>query len=144
LGGCGRFDHSPVAHVVSGCLRRSSDVTRASRRQLDALPGLTHDSIAVGHSWRRECAICAFITPLGRVRYIASRGVCAHPGVRQPFGAFEKAQQQLQSPKVRRIKRRTRLQTYVSSNISRNEEAMTHRNRQPRGGFTRLERSQLI
>ena len=95
-----------VAHVVSGCLRRSSDVTaRIAGGSLIAFaPGLTQDqALQVGHLMAERVRDMRIHHPRSAVlRYISiSVGVCAAvPGASDsPSGILEKAQQQLQLAK---------------------------------------------
>lgn len=95
-----------VAHVVSGCLRRSSDVTaRIDGGSLIAFaPGLTHEqALQVGHLMAERVRDLRIHHPRSAVlRYISiSVGVCAAvPGAADsPSGLLEKAQQQLQLAK---------------------------------------------
>src|ERR1700683_2457122 len=90
-----------VAHVVSGCLRRSSDVTaRIAGGSLIAFaPGLTHEqALQVGHLMAERVRDMRIHHPRSAVlRYISiSVGVCAAiPGAADsPSGLLEKAQQQ--------------------------------------------------
>jgi two-component system cell cycle response regulator len=95
-----------VAHVVSACLRRSSDVTaRIDGGSLIAFaPGLTHEqALRVGHLMAERVRELRIHHPRSAVlRYISvSVGVCAAtPGASDsPSGLLEKAQQQLQLAK---------------------------------------------
>jgi len=95
-----------VAHVVSGCLRRSSDVTaRIDGGSLIAFaPGLTHEqALQIGHLMAERVREMRIHHPRSAVlRYISiSVGVCAAiPGASDsPSGLLEKAQQQLQLAK---------------------------------------------
>jgi len=95
-----------VAHVVSGCLRRSSDVTaRIEGGSLIAFaPGLTHEqALSVGHLMAERVRDLRIHHPRSAVlRYISvSVGVCATtPGASDsPSGLLAKAQQQLQLAK---------------------------------------------
>jgi len=95
-----------VAHVVSACLRRSSDVTaRIDGGSLIAFaPGLNHEqALRVGHLMAERVRDLRIHHPRSAVlRYISvSVGVCAAtPGASDsPSGLLEKAQQQLQLAK---------------------------------------------
>src|ERR1700690_3889882 len=95
-----------VAHVVSACLRRASDVTaRIDGGSLIAFaPGLTHEqALRVGHLMAERVRDLRIHHPRSAVlRYISvSVGVCAAtPGASDsPSGLLEKAQQQLQLAK---------------------------------------------
>jgi two-component system cell cycle response regulator len=95
-----------VAHVVSGCLRRSSDVTaRIDGGSLIAFaPGLTHEqALRVGHLMAERVRELRIHHPRSAVlRYISvSVGVCAAtPGASDsPSSLLAKAQQQLQLAK---------------------------------------------
>jgi diguanylate cyclase (GGDEF)-like protein/PAS domain S-box-containing protein len=95
-----------VAHVVSGCLRRSSDVTaRIEGGSLIAFaPGLTHDqAMRVGHLMAERVREMRIHHPRSAVlRYISiSVGVgAATPGAEDsPSHLLAKAQQQLQLAK---------------------------------------------
>jgi diguanylate cyclase (GGDEF)-like protein len=95
-----------VAHVVSGCLRRSSDVTaRIDGGSLIAFaPGLTHEqALRVGHLMAERVRDLRIHHPRSAVlRYISvSVGVCAAtPGASDnPSNLLAKAQQQLQLAK---------------------------------------------
>jgi diguanylate cyclase (GGDEF)-like protein/PAS domain S-box-containing protein len=95
-----------VAHVVSGCLRRSSDVTaRIDGGSLIAFaPGLSYEqALSVGHLMAERVRELRIHHPRSAVlRYISiSVGVCAAiPGEKDsPATLLEKAQQQLQQAK---------------------------------------------
>jgi two-component system cell cycle response regulator len=95
-----------VAHVVSGCLRRSSDVTaRIDGGSLIAFaPGLSHEqAMRVGHSMAERVREMRIHHPRSAVlRYISiSVGVCAAtPGAEDsPSNLLQLAQQQLQHAK---------------------------------------------
>jgi diguanylate cyclase (GGDEF)-like protein len=95
-----------VAHIVSGCLRRSSDVTaRIDGGSLIAFaPGLTHEqALRVGHLMAERVRDLRIHHPRSAVlRYISvSVGVCAAtPGASDsPSSLLAKAQQQLQLAK---------------------------------------------
>ena len=95
-----------VAHVVSGCLRRSSDVTaRIEGGSLIAFaPGLTQEqALQIGHLMAERVRELRIHHPRSAVlRYISiSVGVCAStPGASDsPSELLQKAQQQLQFAK---------------------------------------------
>jgi diguanylate cyclase (GGDEF)-like protein/PAS domain S-box-containing protein len=95
-----------VAHVVSGCLRRSSDVTaRIEGGSLIAFaPGLTQEqALQIGHLMAERVRELRIHHPRSAVlRYISiSVGVCAAiPGAEDsPSNLLTKAQQQLQLAK---------------------------------------------
>ncbi len=95
-----------VAHVVSGCLRRSSDVTaRIDGGSLIAFaPGLTHEqALSVGHLMAERVRELRIHHPRSAVlRYISiSVGVCAAiPAAEEnPSDLLQRAQQQLQHAK---------------------------------------------
>jgi diguanylate cyclase (GGDEF)-like protein/PAS domain S-box-containing protein len=95
-----------VAHVVSGCLRRSSDVTaRIEGGSLIAFaPGLSHEqALQVGQLMAERVRELRIHHPRSAVlRYISiSVGVCAAiPGAEDgPSNLVQKAQQQLQLAK---------------------------------------------
>jgi two-component system cell cycle response regulator len=95
-----------VAHVVSGCLRRSSDVTaRIDGGSLMAFaPGLSYEqALSVGHLMAERVRELRIHHPRSAVlRYISiSVGVCAAiPGDKDnPANLLAKAQQQLQHAK---------------------------------------------
>jgi len=95
-----------VAHVVSGCLRRASDVTaRIDGGSLIAFaPGLTHEqALRVGQLMAERVRDLRIHHPRSAVlRYISvSVGVCAAiPGTADsPANLLEKSQQQLQVAK---------------------------------------------
>jgi diguanylate cyclase (GGDEF)-like protein/PAS domain S-box-containing protein len=95
-----------VAHVVSGCLRRSSDVTaRIDGGSLIAFaPGLSHEqALSVGHLMAERVRDLRIHHPRSAVlRYISvSVGVCAATPCAEesPANLLGKAQQQLQLAK---------------------------------------------
>jgi diguanylate cyclase (GGDEF)-like protein/PAS domain S-box-containing protein len=95
-----------VAHVISGCLRRSSDVTaRIDGGSLLAFaPGLTHEqALRVGQLMAERVRELRIHHPRSAIlRYISvSVGVCACiPGAADsPANLLEKSQQQLQTAK---------------------------------------------
>jgi diguanylate cyclase (GGDEF)-like protein len=95
-----------VAHVVSGCLRRSSDVTaRIEGGSLIAFaPGLAHEqALQIGQLMAERVRELRIHHPRSAVlRYISiSAGVCAAvPGTEDsPAKLVQKAQQQLQLAK---------------------------------------------
>jgi len=95
-----------VAHIVSGCLRRSSDVTaRIAGGSLMAFaPGLTHEqALQIGHLMAERVRELRIHHPRSAVlRYISiSVGVCAAvpAAADSPSALLEKAQQQLQLAK---------------------------------------------
>jgi diguanylate cyclase (GGDEF)-like protein/PAS domain S-box-containing protein len=102
----GDFTIRRVAHVVSGCLRRSSDVTaRIDGGSLIAFaPGLTHEqALRVGQLMAERVRDLRIHHPRSAIlRYISiSVGVCAAaPNAGDsPSNLLEKAQQQLQVAK---------------------------------------------
>jgi two-component system cell cycle response regulator len=95
-----------VAHVVSGCLRRSSDVAaRIEGGSLIAFaPGLNYEqALSVGHSMAERVRDLRIHHPRSAVlRYISiSVGVCAAvpAAADSPSSLLQKAQQQLQRAK---------------------------------------------
>src|SRR6202142_3184865 len=95
-----------VAHIVSGCLRRSSDVTaRIDGGSLIAFaPGLTHEqALRVGHLMAERVRELRIHHPRSAIlRYVSvSVGVCAAvpDSADSPSSLLEKSQQQLQIAK---------------------------------------------
>src|SRR6202142_49628 len=95
-----------VAHVVSGCLRRTSDVTaRIDGGSLIAFaPGLTHEqALRVGHLMAERVRELRIHHPRSAIlRYVSvSVGVCAAvpDSADSPSSLLEKSQQQLQIAK---------------------------------------------